>query len=286
MKKKFWPTIFLFYFFFCASDTKAQNGLEAIIVEKYYISDANDTAGNAVGGAIPIGSTTYRIYVDMLPGYRFHMAYGNKNHELRISTSTKFFNNAHIGNVIPNVIPERNLKRNTVMLDSWLSAGAAGENYYGILKEDDDTTETVVHEKSFLKNENPQAGIPLKYRDGLARGVKVPRPTFFRIDSIASIFNTQTIGSSFYTTDGAWACLGGSVGLDSLGKNRVLIAQLTTNGILSFELNIQIGKINSKPEKYVARNPIDKEIQLPTLIYQSAEEKLISKKTNNKTKKN
>ena len=72
MKKKLLLLPLLFGCFLA----KAQNGLEDIIVEKYYISEANDTNANSVGGARPIGSTTYRVYVDMLPGYTFQAAYG------------------------------------------------------------------------------------------------------------------------------------------------------------------------------------------------------------------
>ena len=215
----------------------------------------------------------------MLPGYKLHTVYGNKNHELVIKTDTRFFNNNDIGNVIGNVIPRRVLKKNTVMLDSWLSVGAAGENLYGVMKQDDDSIETIIHDVPFLQNSNKMAGIPLSKRDGLKSSEKVPRPTFYKIDSIASIFNTQSIGSSFSTNNGAWGCLGGASGIDSLTTNRVLIAQLTTNGKLNFELNIQIGKPNSKPEKYVAKNPIENEIQLPSLTFQSKSEKPITSKS-------
>ncbi len=272
--------LILTYIALSALSTNAQNGLEKIIVEKYYISEASDTICNSVGGKLPIGSLTYRIYVDMLPGYKLHTIYGNKNHELIIKTDTKFFNNAYVGNVIGNVIPRRNLKQNTVMLDSWLSVGAAGENLYGVLKQDDDTIETILHDLPCLQSSNPLAGIPIKVKDGLRSGEAVPRPTFFKIDSIANILNTQIIGSSIITNNGAWGCLGGAIGPDSL-TNRLLIAQLTTDGILSFELNIQVGKPNSKPEKYVARNPIDNEIQLPSLIYSNQETKIIHSKKNN-----
>ena len=269
----------------CLMSLKSQNGLENIIVEKYYISDANDTMGRKFGGPLPIGSTTYRIFLDMLPGYRFQAAYGKPNHELRIETTTRFFNNEHIGNKIPNVIPLRSLKLNTVMLDSWLSAGAASESCYGILKEDDDTVETVIHELPFLQNENKLAGIPVKQKDGLRMANSIPRPAFFGIDSIVPVFFNQMKGSAFYTSNGAWGCLGGSVGTDSLGTNRVLIAQVTTNGDLTFELNIQIGKPGGPQENYVARNPVENEKTLPCLSYQSRPAKSSTAKNNKLTTK-
>ena len=44
----------------------AQQGLEGIIVEKYYISNENDKAVDGDGGELPNNSVTYRVYVDML----------------------------------------------------------------------------------------------------------------------------------------------------------------------------------------------------------------------------
>jgi hypothetical protein len=281
-------SIFLILFLVCLLNLKSQNGLENIIVEKYYVSSANDTADRRISGFLPIGSTTYRIFLDMMPGYRFYSAYGKKGHELRIQTTTLFFNNEDLGNSIANVIPRRNLKEGTLMLDSWLSAGMAGENSYGVLKEQDDNVETIVHDKSFLQNANPLAGIPVKDRDGILFSAIEPFPVLFGIDSlITSVFFRQTKGGLFSTTNGAWGCLGGSVGLDSLTTNRVLIAQLTTDGDLSFELNIQIGKPDGTLEFYVAKNPIPQlETSLPCLTYNSRTTKLnVAKEKKPKNKK-
>ena len=138
----------------------AKNGLEGIIVEKYYISDAKDAT--VFGGQLPVGSVTYRIYADLLPKYKFQAVYGIPGHQLRIATSTLFFNNEDKGATNPNVIPDRNLKNNTVMLDSWLSVGAASEANYGILKADDNGIETIVNVDNALQNDDKRAGIPLK----------------------------------------------------------------------------------------------------------------------------
>lgn len=274
------------FLFFCLSQLNAQNGLERIIVEKYYISNTQDTLKSLVSGYLPVGSVTYRIYVDLLPEYRFYAAYGNENHELRIETSTRFFNNEDIGNTVPNVIPRRTLKKNTVMLDSWLSVGGAGEDYYGIPKDDDDTVETIMHEKRFLQNKTKSTGYSLTERDGLLAGINVPFPTFFGIDSIVPVFFNASLGSAFTTTNGAWGCLGGSIGVDSLGKNKILIAQLTTDGELSFELNIQIGKRGFSPELYVAKNPLGSEILANTLTYKSRQARLFSLRKKNSSTKN
>jgi hypothetical protein len=248
----------------------AQNGLENILVEKYYVSNADDTLANSYAGKLPIGSTTYRIYADLLPGYRFQMAYGSRTHKLFFKTSTLFFNNEDKGDVIPNVIAKRTLHKNTVMLDSWLSAGSAAEDCFGVLKNDDDSLLTVVHEKLFLQNKSFN-GIPISLKDGLVESDKIPRPTFFNIDSAVTVFGNAQKGGYFFTDNGAWSCMGpGSVGIDSLTNNRVLIAQITTDGDFSFELNIQIGTpIKGESQKYVARDPVNKEILLPSLIFDS-----------------
>ena len=253
---------------FSSITSYAQQGLEKVIVEKYYISNAYDTSSNNYAGNLPVGSTTYRIYADLLPGYKFLAAYGSPEHTLKIATTTNFFNNTDHGAIIPNVIPYRTLRKNTVMLDSWLSVGAAGEDCYGILKTDDDTLETIKHEKKFLANTKKPMGISLVEKDGIVRHENVPRPFFFHIDSAVKIFDGNHPGGLFEIKNGAWACLGGSKGADSLTNNRVLIAQVTTDGELSFDLNIQVATpIKGVSQRFVARNPIEDEICIPSLIY-------------------
>jgi hypothetical protein len=257
-------TSFLFLFL-CCGFVNAQ-GLEKVIVEKYYISDIKDSS--RLCGNLPAGSVTYRIFLDMLPGYRFQAAFGIPGHELRLATTTTFFNNEDFGGTVSNVIPDRKLGDYTVMLDSWLSVGGASEGTLGILKTLDDTVETVLNTKGFLQNTNPAAGIPVKTRDGLINGTPV-KVTSFGIDSIIKVFNKQSTASLFSTTNGSWAALGGTIGPDSL-DNKVLIAQITTNGTFSFELNIQIGTPYGGVEQYVAKNPKGNEILLAGLIYTSA----------------
>lgn len=254
-------------------------GLEKIIVEKYYVSDEKDAA--ASNGNLPAGSVTYRIFTDMLPGYRFQAAYGIPGHELRIATTTSFFNDENYGGTVANVIPDHKLSDNALMLDSWLSVGAASEGTLGILKIKDDETETVIHAKVFLQNSNPAAGIPLNKHDGLIHGTAA-KVTGFGIDSIIDVFKNKTNGSLFSTTNGSWASMYGSIGPDSI-DNKVLIAQITTNGVFTFELNIQIGTPYGGVENYVARNPVGNEIQLSSLIYP---EKILTEKNVSKSDKN
>ena len=65
--------------------------LENVIVERYYVSDSTDYT-DTTGNALPHGSITYRLFIDMKPGYSLQVVYGVPNHELFLKTSTTFFN--------------------------------------------------------------------------------------------------------------------------------------------------------------------------------------------------
>ena len=251
MKSK--ATILVFFLFLKIS--LAQNGLEGLIVEKYYKSNNNDTTVNDVGGKLPVGSVTYRFYLDLLPNYKFQAAYGLTGHELRIETTTLFFNNEDRGDVQPNYT-KSNAKDNTVMLDSWLSSGAACIGNFGVLKtEDTDSNATVVNAETpqVLQNDDVSCGIPIKTQDGLQLG----NPGVFGsigIDTEIGVFGSQNDGTNgpvFSTSNGSWYCLSGATGADAT-INKVLIAQITTNGNLKYKLNVQIGTPTGGVERYVA----------------------------------
>ncbi|MEY4110246.1 MAG: Secretion system C-terminal sorting domain [Bacteroidota bacterium] len=257
------------------STTFAQNGLEQVIVEKYYKSEANDTNANLIGGVLPVGSVTYRIYADMLPGYKFQAAFGVPGHELRLETSTLFFNNEDRGAIFPTFTKNQS-RLHTVMLDSWLSVGAACAGYFGILKSEDDGVNTNINNYTpqVMQGADPSCGIPISTQDGLIQisGRAPESVTTVGIDTIMAMFNNQNDGTNgpiFSTFNGSWASLNGSVGPDS-AENKVLIAQMTTNGNFSFKLNIQIGTPTGGFEQYVAENPVGNEIQIPSLIYDSS----------------
>lgn len=260
--------------FLAGAFANAQNstGLEKIIVEKYYISNQADA--DASIGALPVGSVTYRIFVDMKQGYKFQAAYGNTDafgqptHTLFFKTTTSFFNNEDRGSITPTYTKSQ-AKNNTVMLDSWLTAGAACAGNYGILKSDDDEVGTVVNGDGVLHNVDEKAGIPLIERDGLKSG----SPGSFtnvgpQAESQIAVFDqTSQAGNSFILTDGAWSCLAGAVGYDT--TNKVLIAQITTDGDFSFELNMQLGTPGGGAEQFVAKEATGKETLFTGLTYAS-----------------
>jgi hypothetical protein len=227
-----------------------KSALEGIIVEKYYTSDVKD-APDTTGGALPVGSVTYRIYVDLKPGYTMQAVYGVPNHELRIQTTTEFFNNKYEsgGRQTGDLIDTKKINDNTVALDSWVTMGAATKSHFGILKTDDKDG-SIISRKSLTK------------ADGLMAG-KVSPVAFFGLD--LSFFHYANKAAIFSTTNGSWAVFGGVKG--PTPDNRILIAQLTTNGKLSFELNIQIGTPTGGSVQYVAKNPEGVEIQFDALTY-------------------
>lgn len=258
------------FLLFIASLSHAQNGLEGIVVEKYYVSNAADAAASV--GILPVGSVTYRIYADMLPGYKFQAAYGVASHTLTLSTTTTFFNNEDRGATTPTYTKTQ-AKGNSVMLDSWLSVGASCTNNFGILKTEDNVATggaNVVNSNGILANTDPSAGIPLTTQDGIYAGTPEP-VTFVGITTGVSandlqVFDaTSQVGNLFTTANGSWASLNGSLG-PIAATNKVLIAQITTDGVFHYELNIQIGTPTGGVQQYVAINPVGAEISIPSMM--------------------
>jgi len=239
----------------------AQNGLNGIVVEKYYVSNAIDSAYSS--GLLPVGSVTYRIYADMLHGYKFQAAYGNAAHLLKVTTSTGFFNDQSNGATTPDNITKASCASATTMLDSWVSAGAGCKLNGGLLKSDDNGVATVVNNTpaapggKILQGTDLQAGIPVKTQDGLIN-VAPQSTTIVGTLDLTHIDGTSmmsTTGDSIGTNNGAWSALSGSQGPLWPASNRVLIGQFTTNGVFHFELNIQVGDSVGGTQKFVTSNP-------------------------------
>ncbi len=249
----------------------AQTGLEGVIVERYYVSNANDTNANSLGGVLPIGSVTWRVYLDMMPDYVFQSAYGDANHELRIETTTLFFNNEDRGAVHPSFNCNY-CDDNTVMLDSWLTAGGACSGKFGILKSEDDGVGTVVNNDNVLTNNDSTMGVLLTQQDGLLLTATTPEQAGnVGIGTEIMVFDSQNDGSNgplFSTHNGAWYSVNGSAG-PIPATNKVLIAQITTDGVLCFSLNVQLrNQTTLAVEQFVADSiTTGSEIYFPTLNF-------------------
>ena len=174
----------------------------------------------------------------------------NKVDVLKIESTEPFFNNEDRGGLSGNDLGSNFLDNGTVLLDSYVSMGAGGENQWAVLKSSD-TNGAINNSDNKLQSLNSKAGIPVQFFDGLVPG-NPPEVTFVPSNFIVSQLDDVNDGPSVTITDGAWAVLGGTMGPDS--DNRVLIAQLSTDGDLSFELNVRLGAPDGSSETYVATN--------------------------------
>lgn len=237
-------------------------GLEDVVVEKYYISDAND-ASDPDAGSLAAGTVTYRIYIDMAPGYELETVFGSPNNPLKIETTTEFFNNEDRGGLTGNDLGTGFLDNGTVLLDSYVSMGAGGEGAWALPKASDPNG-AINNSDGFLRSLNSKAGIPLRVADGLAGG-NPPDVTFVPSGSIVSELDDVNDGPSVVINNGAWAVLGGVSG--PTPENQILVAQISTDGEFSFELNIRLGAPDGSSETYVAANATGDDILFDGLSY-------------------
>ena len=238
--------------------------IQKVIVETYYVSDAND-ATDSIGGILDIGSTTYRIYIQLRPGCKLLKLFGDSStttgivHPLIISSTENFYNNLDRGRTFGKDIKKSDLKKGIVALDSWLTLGQtsttkSGVTYFGVLKSQDKDSSFIgginndggssVIPGGLLKNNNSFTGIPLTTADGMDTMMKTPSfwPDNGFTDPISgqdsSVFGGNKPGNLFYSKNASLSCTGVSgVVPDS---NQIIVAQLTTKGKISFEFNVEV----------------------------------------------
>ncbi len=244
--------------------------LENVIIETYYVSNYTDSLEIDLAGGNPLenGTTTYRIYIDLMPGSKIKSIYGDANHLLKFTSTKPFYNNLDglsFAKDFNNINAHKNL---TFALDTWLTIGQTtklfgGKTNYGILKSQDRNGTTISNTNVSLTNSASIVGIPLTISDGM--------------DTIAGTAPTSWFNSGFITIGGGDSTIFGSTKINSIFKsnaailknsgvrgvipdsNQVLIAQLTTKGELSFELNLEVEIQNGgiiSTTKYVANDSI------------------------------
>ena len=236
---------------------KAQDAIKNVIVETYYVSDAKD-ATDVNGGMLEPGSKTYRIYIQLKPGCKLLSLYGDKTNALKISCTAPIFNNIDYGVSFAKDMRAGDLRKNTVALDSWLTLGQvtkkASKTYFGVLKSQDTDGSIIGGSNNdggsgavpggLITNNDPLAGSAITLADGLDTLANVPSNWFSHgfVDPVSgedsTIFGSVKPGNEFVSNN-AYLSNTGISGVDR-ESNQVLVAQLTTKGEISFELNVQV----------------------------------------------
>ncbi len=237
--------------------------IESVVVEKYYYSDANDSA-DTDGGFLPIGSITYRVFVDLVKGSSITKIYGDSAHMLKFFSATPFFNNTDRGKSYGYEIDNTKLGKNTVALDSWISLGAASKKHLGIPKADDPDSSIVGgiyndggsqgNTPGLISNGSSLAGIPVTDKDGLVQVLAIPTNYFPSGDfPLMSTLDTSIFGDNsktYFESHNATLQCSGAAGFDSL--NKVLVAQLTTIDDINFEINLEVKDSSGNLVRYIA----------------------------------
>jgi hypothetical protein len=248
----------LLFFILAAFQFTGFSQLEKVIVEKYYISDAND-ATDTLGGGLAVGSTTYRIYVDLAPGSVLKKIYGDANHPFSIQSTASFFNHKSDGQTFAKDFIKNRYLEGTVALDTWLTLGQttktqSGKTYVGVLKSQDVDGSFIggvnndggseMISTGLLLNNDVNAGIPLTQADGMDTLVNIPSSwSHFGLLDFSSGNDSTMFGSLQsnlgFVSNNFYLVSSGIKGLIP-DSNQILVAQLTTTGELSFNMNIEV----------------------------------------------
>ncbi len=247
-------------------------GLEGIDVETYYISTLQDQTDYG----IPVGSRTYRVYVNMLPGYTLQAVFGSPStnpdvDSLVIYSSAPFWNDPVNGANSANEMVNSLLTTGGAMIDSWFSFGSGGGTRKGILKINDSDGGLA----TTLINANAQMGTALTATDGrfdatpnalvasfVGPDLSLPPYNTFNNSTVSNRFSTGTLVPGFGLYDGS-----GFSATGAAADNRVLIGQFTTTGNFGYIINVQLGTPTAGvSETYVAQSPQAGEFTHPTLI--------------------
>lgn len=247
---------------------RAKAQLEKVFVETFYISDSLDNTDSTDGRVIAIGSKTYRVYVDLVKGSKITKIYGCPTHLMKIQSTDTIYNNIDRPSFYFGYLENKLYfgGNPTLFLDSWITLGKATTLHYGVPKTQD-TSGTIRTNNwggyssvtgGILRNNDPAAGIPLTAEDGLI----AYNPTLgqwldngFRdmSNTDTTVFGPVNKGLSFVSNTAFLKQVSG-VGGAFPDSNQVLVAQITTKGNLSFELNVEVIDSAGNNINYVAQS--------------------------------
>ncbi len=244
--------------------TASAQGLEGVIVENYYTISAADATfinGGAISTPITEGTKVYRIYVDMAPNYKLNTVFGSpipqggtvSPNPLDFHTTTSFWNDDNFGTEVP---PQTSRLDERAAFDSYITIGVTGRSggavgcgsntqQQGVLKTADTNGNLTLC--SVYSGFPSGAGTP----DGnIPASPSIPALTY-NIGGLVDLTALQTGGNTLSMVNDSWATLPNGTGVDPTNTNRVLIAQLTTDGELSFHVNVQLQAPGGALETYV-----------------------------------
>jgi hypothetical protein len=226
-------------------------GIEAVLVERYHV------IGSDTPGVAPV--VTYRIFLDLAPGYSLLSVFGEKDRHLFFRTSTRFFNDTVNGGSAGERIEADLLGHFPLALDSWLAFGFA-TNAHKAVPLHLDVDGSVLHKPRGRKGAKDY-GKELYRTDGLMPARQVP-------EVMKLYFSTSYLekldGGLLETTVGAYGVMGSVAG--ATDENMVLVAQLTTDGELSYGINVAVRAPDGGIQKYLGypATAAD-EVELPAL---------------------
>ena len=257
MKKLFFTLLMLLAGF----TAFAQGHIDGIIVEKVSIPAAVKTAGS-----IPANAFTYRVFVDMADGWTLQSIYSDPvnpvledpGNPFFIETSTSFYNSSNGVSQGRSMSAANFTAGGPILYDSYLTIGSVTNALVGVpVNRDTD-------------------GTPDGYMAGTGLGLSfIPSELG---DASGEIFGNSISATrrfDFNVGNGAeagssYGILGFQAGPAGSG-NVVMIGQFTTDGDLSFELNIQIAEpASGAVENYTARPGRADEFVFAGLAYTSA----------------
>ena len=248
-----------------------QVGLEGIVVEKFYVSDAADSIDAADNGAmypLHVGSTTYRVYANLLPDYNVQAIFGSVEHMLNVHTTTAFYNDPNYSFKIYQGTSVNATKKNTTLIDSYFTIGGVAMGLCGVLKTED-TDGTIGNNQGILANNDPLAGLAIMGIDGVD-GLMPGEPAVPNSVGINNSLDVldQSVGNDITMSNSAIAVLGGMAGVTP--SNHVLLGQFTTDGVFSFRLNLQLGTpVSGVSQVFVPDSATGAELVDTTLVYTS-----------------
>lgn len=231
-------------------------GFEGLRVDKFVPT----AAAIAADPNLNANSVTYRVFVDMAPGYKLSDVIGSTQNPVYFKTTTQLYNEGNDGDIIPRYRP-RPTVNDPLFYDSWLTIGEYGKQAEASqlvpLSEDTD-------------------GTP----DGVLLGAAPIATALDPATNFGLFFSYLMASSADGTTAGwdpenvIWYAAGGQAGVGA--SNSVCIGQFTTDGNFEMELGVNIVHPTLPAVRYVYRTSLGAGIEVDNRLYYTSVESNIA----------